>query len=70
MRTDTYVNALASLATWISITILAWHLPETHRQAGHAGLSEAIKGGDVVTVVTLSFQEAALGKRHSLQVGR
>ncbi|CAK0784402.1 hypothetical protein CVIRNUC_007606 [Coccomyxa viridis] len=35
---------------------------------GGAGTSEAIKGGDVVTVVTLSFQEAALGKRYSLQV--
>ena len=28
----------------------------------------AAKGGDVLTVVTLSFLEAALGKSHSLQV--
>jgi len=29
---------------------------------------EAVKGADVLTVVRLSFLEAALGKRHSLQV--
>ncbi len=30
--------------------------------------SEAVEGADVLTVVTLSFLEAALGKKHSLQV--
>ncbi len=35
-----------------------------------AEASEAVKGADVLTVVTLSFLEAALGKKHSLQVSQ
>ena len=65
MTTDTWI-ALASVADWDGIIFLVCSI----LWAGwHAGTSEAIKGGDVVTVVTLSFQEAALGRRYSLQVG-
>ena len=35
-----------------------------------AEASEAVTGADVLTVVTLSFLEAALGRKHSLQVSQ
>ena len=43
-------------------------MPMPYSSSLCAEASEAVKGADVLTVVTLSFLEAALGKKHSLQV--